>query len=148
MKNGERHGILYPSTMDGGGGVHTITRIDKDVYSCVTKDIVTDEVVLTEERISHVLGSHPQEQHVSVLERLAEALEVPDYILRDPDPKTAVVLKEFLLQNERYRIILKLATPDMPAHPKNSVITAFYISEKKWRKYLRNKTVLYKRAEM
>ena len=72
-----------------------------------------------------------------------EAVENPDYILRDEDPRMAVVLKEYKAENEeRYRVIVKLAAND-PKHPKNSIITAFYISRKKWDKYLRNKEILY-----
>lgn len=81
------------------------------------------------------------------MKRLAESIQSPDYILRDADPRTAIVFKMYSEKDERYRIILKLAVND-PEHPKNSVITAFYISEKKWNKYLRNKEILYKRPDL
>lgn len=133
------------STKESGGGVNFICKLDRSIYSCVTEDITTDEVVITSKQITHIFEGHPEEEHAKVIERLAESVQAPDYIIADPDPRTAIVFKMFVGENdERYRIILKLAGND-PEHPKNSIITAFYISEKKWNKYLRNKKVLYRR---
>ncbi|MEG2642046.1 MAG: hypothetical protein RSA71_06160, partial [Eubacterium sp.] len=69
----------------------------------------------------------------------------PDYILRDNTPNFAVLLKKIEVEDEHFRLIVKLATEsDNPAF-KNSVITFLKISDKKWGKYLRNKEILYKR---
>ena len=138
--------ILSSVTEVGGGGVQFIGKIDRSMYSCIAEDISTDEVIITDKQIIHIFEGHSEEEHANVLRRLATAVAEPDYILGDSDPRTAVVLKCISLEenNERYRIILKLAADD-PQHPKNSIITAFYISEKKWNKYIRNKDILYKR---
>ena len=128
-----------------GERMKLICRIDRKIYACVTEDISSDEVIITSKQIAHIFEGHSEKEHSKVIERLAESVQNPDYILRDSDPRTAVVFKMFQKNDtERYRIILKLAAND-PEHPKNSIITAFYISEKKWNKYLRNKTILYKR---
>lgn len=122
-----------------------IGRIDRSLYACVAGDITTDEVIITDKQIAHIFEGHSEAEHANVIQRLAEAVSDPDYILRDSAPRTAIVLKHFVISgDERYRIILKLAADD-PKHPQNSIITAFYISEKKWNKYLRNKEALYKR---
>lgn len=127
------------------GAMLYIGQIDRSVYACVASDISTEDVVITEKQVRHVFTGHPEMEHINVVERLAEALRDPDYILADNTPRTAVVFKLLIEQDERYRIILKLATKTDEQHPCNSVITAFYISEKKWNKYLRNKKVLYSR---
>ena len=122
-----------------------VCNLDRSIYACVSSNISTDEVVITPKQIVHILEAHTEKEHARVFERLAESVQAPDYIIKDADPQTAVILKMFIDENEeRYRVILKLATND-PQHPKNSIITAFYISEKKWNKYLRNKIILYKR---
>lgn len=123
-----------------------VCKLDRGIYSCVTEDIVSDDVIITEKQVQHIFEGHSEKEHALVIQRLAESVQAPDYILRDTDPRTAVVFKQFVVENERYRIILKLAADD-PKHPMNSIITAFYISEKKWNKYLRNKEILYKRTE-
>lgn len=133
------------STKESGDGVNFICKLDRSIYSCVMEDITTDEVVITSKQMAHIFEEHPEKEHANVIERLSEAVQVPDYIIADSAPRTAVVLKMFTSEDdERYRIIMKLAGND-PEHPKNSIITAFYISEKKWNKYLRNKIILYKR---
>ncbi|RKI78934.1 hypothetical protein D7V90_16685 [bacterium 1xD42-87] len=35
--------------------MHTIGKINRDIYKCVTEDIVTDEVIITDERIAHII---------------------------------------------------------------------------------------------
>ena len=122
-----------------------IGRIDKAIYACVAEDISVEETVITQKQMEHIFDSHPQKAHANVMQRLSEALRDPDYILADKAPRTAVVFRQFMEGDERYRVILKLATKTDEQHPYNSIITAFYISEKKWNKYLRNKKVLYSR---
>ena len=34
-------------------------KIDREVYSCVAGDIVTDEVIITDERVQHIKERHP-----------------------------------------------------------------------------------------
>lgn len=121
-----------------------IGRIDLKIYSVVFPQITTDEVILTPKQSLHMQIRHP-DCWEEVKENLSRALAQPDYILRDASFATAVVLKKIWVQGRAYRVILRLATPSDPAEYKNSIITAFEISEKKWNKYLRNKQILYKR---
>lgn len=122
-----------------------VGKINREIYRAITDDITTEEAVITNERIAHILEGHPQEQHKAVIARLLESIQDPDYLLKDTAPKTAVVLKAFPEQDERYRIIVRLHGKSDRNDYKNSVITAFYISERKYNKYIRNKDVLYKK---
>ena len=123
--------------------VHQIGRIDTEKYSVVSKQIRTDKVVITDERIEHIRERHPND-----FERysryISQMLLSPQYILEDPVPNTAVLLQEFLENDERFRLILRLAVVGDDPYKKNSVITFLKISEKKFRKYIRNKKILYK----
>lgn len=123
--------------------VHRLTQLDIEKYKCVTEDITTKEVVITDERIQHIKDRHPND-----FERyekyMVEIIENPDYILQSDMPNTAFVLKEIVDAGERFQLILRLKVSTDPQHYKNSVITFLKISEKKWNKYLRNKKVLYK----
>ncbi|MBQ2633845.1 MAG: hypothetical protein IJF88_04625 [Oscillospiraceae bacterium] len=122
----------------------SLGKIDLSIYRCVTPDIVTDEVILTDERISHI-----RERHSNVFEcfsgYLREIVSEPDYIIRDDRFATAIVLKMIQDGGNKFRISLRLATSsDNPAY-KNSVLTFLNIREKEWNRLLRNKEVLYKR---
>ena len=120
-----------------------IGNIDIEKFRVVSPNIRTGEVVITDERIAHIKEHHPND-----FERysgyIVKMLSHPQYILDDPVPDTAVILQEFWENNEHFRLILKLAVTESAPGRKNSVITFLKISEKKFRKYLRNKKILYK----
>jgi hypothetical protein len=124
--------------------MYIIGRIDIKTFSVVAKNIRTEEVVISNERIEHIEAHHPGdfETYSKYIERM---LEDPQYILEDSVPKTAVVLNDFYEDDKRFRLILKLAVIEDEQNKKNSVITFMKISEKKFEKYLRNKKILYKR---
>ena len=48
--------------------MQTIGKIDRDIYKCVTEDILTDEVVITEKQILHI-----KERHHNDYERFSES---------------------------------------------------------------------------
>lgn len=122
-----------------------ICDLDMELYRCVSPDIRTGEVIITEERIEHIVRHHPGD-YERFFAYIPEALLRPDFILEDTRPDTAMVLKQIKEEGEYFRLALRLATPtDNPAY-KNSVITFLKIREKEWKRLVRNKTVLYKRG--
>jgi hypothetical protein len=144
--------IMSAKVETGGDGVEdyhiqVIGKLDKALYSVVSDSITTDEVVLTDEQRRHIIANHPDGAD-RVFQAIGQAVEYPDYILQDDAYATAVILKEVTevtRNEEKMRVILRLATAQDKTGLKNSVITAFAISAKKWRRYLRNKRVIYKR---
>lgn len=126
-----------------GAEVYSIGRIDKSIYSCVTKDIITDEVIITKERIEHINERHPEdfEKYKGYLKKI---LEYPDFIVEANRSATAVILKEFIEDNEKFKLILKLAVKGEPKEYKNSVISFWKIGDKTWKKISKNKIILYK----
>ena len=124
--------------------MHPVTRLDIEKYRCVSENITTDEVIITDERIQHIKERHPND--FERYERyLAEIVEDPDYILESAWPHTAFLLKEVCDVDERFQMILRLKVTGDPEGYKNSIITFLMVSEKKWDKYLRNKMILYKK---
>lgn len=123
--------------------VHYIGKIDKEIYKCVYDNILTDEVVLTDERILHIKERHPND-YEQFIGYLKNTIEYPDYILEANRPYTAFILKSFKTPDENLQVILRLVTPQDNVTLKNSIITMLKISDKKFQKYLRNKKILYK----
>lgn len=124
--------------------MYLVGKINRDIYKCITEDIVTDEVIITDERIQHIKERHPND-----FERfygyLKSIVEDPDYIIKANKPDTATVLKEIVDNGERFQLVLRIITSkDKPAF-KNSIITFLKINKRTWNKYLRNKEILYKR---
>lgn len=144
FENPTEYAKMEPLEVKGGEDVHFVGKINRDIYSVVASDIKTDEVIMTDERIDHVKNSHPEdfERYSGYIKQM---IENPQYILEDKVPYTAVILQEFEEHGEHFRLILKMAMPEDEDFKKNSIITFLKISEKKFKKYLRNKNILYKR---
>ena len=123
--------------------VHNICKIDKEIYSCVTPNIQSDEVIITDKQISHIMERHPNdyERYYGYIKQI---IQHPDYILEANKPNTAFVLKHIEDNGKNYELILRLKTSDDPAEYKNSVITFLKVEEKRYNRYLRTKKILYK----
>lgn len=124
--------------------VYPVGKIDRNIFSCITEDIVTDEVIITEKQIAHIRERHPNdyERYSGFFQ---EIISSPDYILEANKPNTAVLLKEIRDESEVFKTILKIATSIDEAGYKNSIITFMKIDTKEWNRLLRNKRILYKR---
>ena len=72
--------------------MHTIGRINKSIYSCITEDIVTDEVIITDNQLQHILDRHP-EVYKEVIDYLNDIISAPDFIIKDKHKNTGLVVK-------------------------------------------------------
>lgn len=124
--------------------MYVICKLDKALYSGVSPEIVTDEVVITDIQIAHIQQRHPTdyERFFSYLPRM---ILQPDYIVEDKNPNTAIILKMIDENGERFRLVLRLVTPNDNPSYKNSVLTFWKTHESEWKRLLKNKKVLYSR---
>lgn len=137
--------ILKKDNLDGAKDVTLIGKIDKNIYSCITADIQTDEVIITDERIGHIKQNHPDD-YEKYYAYLKMVVEDPDYIVEANKPKTALILKEIIESDEKqFKTVLRLKTSTDKPEYKNSIITFMKINEKEWKRLLKNKNVLYSR---
>ena len=124
--------------------VNFICKIDRSLYCVVERDLVTDEVIITEQQILHIEEGHPGDY-----DRLAayvpDILQQLDYILRGNRPHTALVLKQISTPKMTAEIVLRLKVSDDPQEYKNSIITMWSISPKRFRRLLRQSEILYKK---
>lgn len=119
-----------------------ICDLDIEKYRCVSPDIRTSEVIITEERVRHIQIHHPG--HFEEIGPFLEAAILsPNYILEDA-PNTGLVLKWVEENGVRLQLVLRLHTSSDPNGLKNSIISAWKISESRWNNYVRNKKILYK----
>lgn len=118
--------------------------IDIEIFRCVSEDITTREVVITDTQIKHIMQRHPGD-YERFSNYISQAVEAPDYILEANRPNTAFILKAIEERGEKIQLILRLKTSGDPDGYRNSIITFLKIDQRKWDKYLRNKIVLYKR---
>ena len=124
--------------------LYTIGKINPKIYQCVTKDIVTDEVIITETQIRHIKERHPND-YERFSDYLKEIVESPDYIIETNKPNTALVLKVIAQANEIFKMVVRLITSSDDSSYKNSIITFMKIDTNERDRLLRNKNILYKR---
>lgn len=143
VDNSGKNGIInYTKEKPEVPQLHYIGKINKEIYSCVTKDIRTDDVIITDERIQHIKERHPND-YERYCEYMKKAVLSPDYIIETHKPYSALVLKSFE-EEKRFKTVVRLVTSDDDENYKNSVITFMKINEKEWDRLLRNKKILYK----
>lgn len=123
--------------------MYIIGKIDVEKYRVVCENIQASDVIITDERIAHIKERHPNdfERYATYL---SEIIASPDYILEANKPHTAFLLKEFTENSERFQLILRLVVEGDNPDYKNSVITFLKVEEKRYRRYLRTKKILYK----
>lgn len=124
--------------------VHSVGKIDRNIYKCITADIVTDEVIITDERIGHIKERHPND-YERFCSYIPEIIANPDYIIEANKPNTGVILKEIEEHGEKFKLVLRIKVEGDPDEYKNSIMTFWHIGETTWKKSLKNKKVLYKR---
>lgn len=124
--------------------MHLVAKIDIEKYKCITKDIVTDEVVLTENQRQHIFDRHP-DSYISSIEHLQTVFEDPDYIIEDKHKNTGLIVKELLVNDRYIQLVLRLCTSMDDPDYKNSIISCWEISDKRLQNYLRNRRILYKK---
>lgn len=137
--------IINPEVAKEVVDVHKIGKIDRGIYKCITEDIVTDEVIITDNQIQHIKARHPEALE-KTLDNLKSALETPDYIIADEKHKnTGLIIKRIYSEAGHAQIVLRICTSEDPEGYKNSIISSWEISEKRLQNYLRNKRILYKK---
>ena len=124
--------------------MYTVGRIDIDKYRCITDEIITDEVIITPERIQHIEERHPGD-YEQFVKYIAVILADPDYILEANKPNTGVILKEIEENGEKFKVILRVKVESDPGEYRNSILNFWSIGDTTWNKNVKNKKILYKR---
>lgn len=124
--------------------LHLVGRIDREIYKCITDDIVTDEVIITDNQIQHIKDRHP-DAFQNVINNLMDALNDPDFIIKDKHKNTGLVIKQLVTDKGHTQIVFRICTSEDEPGYKNSVISSWEISDKRLQNYLRNKRILYKK---
>ena len=130
--------------------VNFICNLDPTIYKVITTSIVTTQVIITDRQLEHIRERHPDISE-TVIEQLEKIISSPDYIIETdmPDmPSTANILKHLEINGKGYQLILRIKTDSDPVEFQNSIITLMSVNEKRYRQYLRNRKILYKRESL
>lgn len=123
--------------------MYLVGKIDIEIYNCITKDITTDEVIITDKQIDHIKNRHPNDYEL-FNKYFEKIVGQPDYIIEANKPFTALILKEIQIDNKKFKTVVRLATSNDTPSYKNSIITFMKIDDREWNRILKNKKILYK----
>ena len=93
---------MEETTDKGKIDVHIIGRINRDIYKCITDDIVTDEVIITDNQIRHIKERHPND-YERFSQYFSKIVQEPDYIIESKKKNTALILKEIQAEEEVFK---------------------------------------------
>ena len=128
--------------------VHYVGKIERKLYRYVADDnIITDEVIITDNRIQHIIERRGQLFYNEYKEYFAEIVENPDYIFKDKAKNTAIASKVFEHNGTTVNLVVKLIVESENKEYKNSIITAIKENEKRFKQRLRNNMPIYKRVD-
>lgn len=119
--------------------------LNLSIYNCISPEIATDRVVISNEQISHIVGRHP-DSYAEVLSNLQYALQDPDFILRDPQHEyTGLVIRRISNTDHHFYLVLRICTNTMGNKYSNSIISGWKINTRRLERYLRTSDIIYKR---
>lgn len=123
-----------------------IGKIDREKLKKYKYKIVTDRVVLTEERIKHIKKHHPGDYEMYE-KYITSILTNPDFILEDSkNLDTVLYLKTIQKLEKNIQIVVKLNTNKYEKYKSNSILTMWKVKDSTYRQLVRNKVILWKKA--
>lgn len=127
--------------------MHFIGKIDMNIYKPISDKILSDEVIITDERIQHIVERRGQVFYDEYYDYFPEIINAPDYIFRDEHKNSALVCKSFTHKGTSVNLVVRLVVEGNNPQFKNSVITAVKENNKRFEQRLRNHTPIYCRFD-
>ena len=116
-----------------------IGKLDKNKLGKYRNIMITEEVIITTERLQHILISHNKE-YQQLSPYIKDIVEDPDIILDDNRNKdTLIILKKIPEIDKNGRVVIKIAIAEDNKHPKNSIITLMKLNNRTWKQTLKNR---------
>lgn len=117
-----------------------ITKLDKNKLGEYKDRLVTEDVILTDERLyEHILLFH-EEEYKQLRPYIKSIIDNPDYIVEDNRHEdTMIYLKQIENIEKNGRVVIKLALGQDEEHNKNSIITMMKLNKRTWNQTIRNR---------
>lgn len=117
-----------------------ITNLDRKKLGVYENIIITEEVILTDERLyEHILLFH-EEEYKQLRPYIKSIIEYPDYIIEDNrHENTMIYLKQINDIGKNGRVVVKLAIAKDEEHNKNSIITLMKLNKRTWQQTIKNR---------
>ena len=128
--------------------MHKVGKIDVEKFEAIANGrILTDEVIITDNRIEHIIERRGQQFYDDFNGYFPEIIEDPDYIFKDDMDNTAIVSKSYSYKGKTVNLVLRLVVEGENPSYKNSILTAIGENEKRFAQRLRNNAPVYKKVD-
>ena len=142
MKKWQKFVIIMRSQKhkEEGMNLQYITKLDKKKLGEYENRLVTEDVILTDERLyEHILLFH-EEEYKQLRPYIKNIIDNPDYIVEDNRHEdTMIYLKQIENIEKNGRVVIKLALGQDEEHNKNSIITMMKLNKRTWNQTIRNR---------
>ena len=125
-----------------------IANLDKNKLGIYGNKLISEEVILTEERLyEHILLFH-EEEYKQLKPYIKSIIENPDYIVEDNwHEDTMIYLKQIDDISKNGRVVIKLALGKDEEHNKNSIITLMKLNKRTWNQTIKNRgKIIWKKS--
>lgn len=122
--------------------MHYIGKIDINKLGKYKDKVITDNVILTDERKLHIYQNHTKD-YETIIKNIDRVVLNPIEILEDRKNKDTLFFIGNLKENN-LNVIVKLNTTNNKDHPQNSVMTAWIIRDSNLKKLREMNETIYK----
>ena len=123
--------------------IQTLGKINRNFLEDEFGKIQTDEIVITNERLLHIMERHPDDYGLFVKYGVESVIN-PDIIVKDEKNKGTVFMVKHL-KDTNLNVVVRVVLETDSSMLKNSVMTFYRIREKNLKKLMKKNKVLYKR---
>ena len=123
------------------GNVRVLGKIELKLLEKVFGEIQTDEIIITNERIKHILERHREDCDL-FLQYAVSTVTQPDVVIKDyKNVGTVFMVKR--VSNININVVVRVALSTDKTGLKNSVMTFYRLRDKNLKKLMKKNEVLY-----
>lgn len=124
--------------------IYKLGRLNPIIFEREFGNLQTDEIIITKERIQHIINHHPQDY--LLLQTYGKyTISDPDFIIKDIH-HTGTIFMIKKIENSNLNIIIRLVLETDNPQLKNSIMTMYRIRNRNLKKLIDKNTLLYKKA--
>ena len=124
-----------------------VGKLDKNKLGRYKDVIMTDEVILTDERVAHIKEHHPGD-YEEYGKYITTIIEDPDYILDDnKNLDTILLMKTIQEEQKNIQVVVRLNTNEDIKGKQNSILTLWKVKTKTYNQMLRNKKIIWEKLD-
>ena len=138
---------MAPEENKGAEKLILIGKLDKNKLGKYKNRILTENVILTTERIEHIKEHHPGD-YEKYGDYITEIINEPDYVLNDnKNIDTVLFMKTIDIEDKNIQLVIRLNTNKNESDKQNSILTLWKVKNKTYKQMIRNKEILWQKLD-